>query len=87
MIQGFFFAKHQDKKDKAQVIPTAIENAKYSMMRGTTILILGQENCKERLYGIIYWKEGGLSECSKRPITICGGRFDLGRLGTYATIT
>ena len=35
--------------------------------------------------GIIYWKEGSLSEFSKRPITIWDGRFDRVRYGTYTT--
>ena len=46
---------------------------------------LGKDNYKERLNSIKYRKEGRLSECIKRPITIFDGIFDRVRRGTYAT--
>ena len=54
--------------------------------RSPAIPNLGKENCKERLDGIRYRKEGGLSEFRKRTITIFDGIFDRGRRGTYETI-
>ena len=57
------------------------------MTRMSAMPKLGKDNYKERLDGIRYLKEGGLSECIKRSITIFDSRFYRRRHGTYTTIT
>ena len=52
---------------------------------GPTIPKPGKKNCKERLDSFRYRKKRGISECRKRPLTICDGRFPRGRRGAYET--